>query len=188
MNPPQYEVRQSLGRIIIPSFFHLVILCMVLYLGIWINLYLLKIKVGTDVHIMIILAIDALMIVQLLIVWFRHKGVRYDFFLNRIDIMGEDPKEIYYAQVQYVNMKRDLWDKAFGTATLELSPSFAMPYVRNYPGVYTYLTKLIAYARSMGFAPQAQAYRQGTILAQPVHQVPDGRGYAVSYNHQFYHH
>ncbi len=143
MELSQYSIKPSVGSILVPQFFKLIVLCAIFYGGVWLNFFLLKMAMPLWIAGGVIAALIVLMIAQLLITKSRAGKYHYDFFSNRIEFYGEKLKSILYSEIPQVRLSRTIFDSFSGTGTIVLSKNFKIANVRDYSQIQNYLNQLI---------------------------------------------
>lgn len=134
----QYQTSSNSARIIIPKLLQLLGLGGLFYLGVWLNLYLLKVEAVLVISIISISIIFVLVIIQTVLSLKKTKKT-YLFFRDRLQT---DQQFIYYANIQNMEIKQTFADKLFKTGTLLIYPGFEMKYISNYQQIYDYIQKL----------------------------------------------
>ncbi len=161
MEVAQYSVKPSVSSFLLPQFFKLIGLCAAFYGGIWINFYLLGSQLPLWITILVIIALAGLLTAQLFITKKRANKWHYDFFSNRVEFYGNKLKSILYSNVQYVKVKRSLFERLTGTGTIALSKGFKISHVRNYEEIKNYLNQLIQNFRAYRAQQASARYAAG---------------------------
>lgn len=134
----EYQISSNSARIIVPKLLQLLGLGALFYIGVWLNLFLLKVEAVVLISIISISIILVLVIIQAVLSLKKTKKT-YLFFNDRVQT---DQQFIHYANIQNMEIKQTFADKVFKTATLMISPGFKMRYISNYKQIYDYIRKL----------------------------------------------
>ncbi len=159
----QYQTSSNSARIVIPKFLQLLGLGALFYIGVWINLYLLKVEAVTLISLISISIILVLIIVQT-VLSLRKTKKTYLFFRDRVQT---DQRFIYYANIQNIEIKQTFADKVFKTGTLMIYPGFKMNYISNYQQIYDYIQKLRQMAVSYRVCRTKTPNKSNPILCLP---------------------
>ena len=143
---PQYTLKQSMKRILIPKTFQLIGLGAVFYFAIWLNLYLLAAKDSTKMYVtfgaFVVLIIAV--IVQIILIVLKVNKNKYSFYPNKLEFKGQT---IPYVNITNVSFSRNFLDKIFDTGTIILYPDFKIENVPNLNQVFIYVQKLVQIAK-----------------------------------------
>ncbi len=156
MESPLYVVRQDSNRIIIPELLKLILLAATMYLGIYMNFLILRKQMTFLHHSLIILVLVILIFVQIKISRIKSRNVQYIFYQNRIEAQGDESGAIFLGNVNAVYLKRNFFDRIFGTGTIYIEPGFVIRAVKNTDQIDPYVQRLVELARqSMAYASPA---------------------------------
>ena len=118
---PRYVIRASEVRVLIPEVVKISFLCAVLYAGVWVNAFLLGWEIPLPVNLLILAVILVLLALELIIQYVRTKKTRMEIYLDRAIIYVRQHSEtVLWAQAQPAELKRNIIDKMFSTATIVL--------------------------------------------------------------------
>ncbi len=140
---PQYKAYQKKSRAIIPKTIILIILGAILYLGLLINLTLLKFSAEQEeiVRISSLVAIIFLIVLGIFLSALRSKRP-YLFWQDKITF-GKD--EIFYQNIENTTSKRNIWDKIFSTYKIKLNNKFSIKHISMDVQLEKYLNQLKQY-------------------------------------------
>lgn len=142
---PIYTLPQRKSRAIIPKVFSSLLLSIIFYLGILVNLSLLKLSPDQESKIKLISFIVLLFINLLGLYLAFHQAKPYLFYGNRIK---HNRKEIYYQNILNTAPHQDFSDKIFKTYSLNLGNYFHLRNISQEIQIQNYLQQLIAYAKN----------------------------------------
>ncbi len=129
---------------LIPHFFMLVILSLIFYLGILLNLSLLKLKGSTESTAKTyVLLIIFLLIFLGMILKFAKSKQTYKFFRHKILIGGK--KSVLFINISELAKKRGVLDKMFGTYTLVLTHDAKLEFIPLSIDMESYVNQLVQY-------------------------------------------
>ena len=161
METPLYSAGLSLKRILIPKSLTLFALGILLYLGVFINLIILNIKIPAEWHLYIILGILILIILQAILNYLTFSNFRYHFYYDKIIFVGKKEIIIPYSQIQGLSADQDTFDRFFNTGSIFLSPVHKMMAIQDTNQLYFYLQKLLdSYRQNYAYYAQRQQYPQ----------------------------
>jgi hypothetical protein len=143
---PVYVLQQNKKRALIPKITTQIVLGFIFYLGVLLNISLLKLSASSETVIKLVALILLLLIVIVgIFLAFHQTSVPYRFYRNRIKLYK---KEVLYVNIINTNPKIDFWDKLFKTYSIKISKD---RYIRNIPQtvqISNYLQQLINYVRN----------------------------------------
>jgi len=142
MEVPEYIIKPSLKRLLVPQFLRLILLCALFYLGVFINLKLLDKKVPLWFDIALITFLLLLAIAQIFITKKKASNWRYEFYSNRIEYFGDRLSSVLYSDIPEIKLKRNVFDLISNTSTIVLG-KFKMNYVSNYDEIAKYINNII---------------------------------------------
>jgi hypothetical protein len=145
---PQYIIRPSMQRILIPQIIITTVLAFVFYVGIAINVALLRISIPGSVRWLIIAILALLVIIQGLLSYVQTAKVQYAVYSNRIQIEGPKPVYLMFNAVQDVQEKRNFFDNIFHTGTLILEPGMKLAAIPNFEQMSAYIKQMMQYSRT----------------------------------------
>jgi hypothetical protein len=142
---PLYVLPQVKKRIIIPKTIVLILLGVVFYLGILLNVSLLKINSTQESYTKIISIIIVLSIVVLgVYINIHNSNKKYIFYKDRL-VKGK--KSISYNEIKNITPKISLLDKIFKTYHIELNKKFSLSNITQEVPLQNYLQQLIDYTK-----------------------------------------
>ncbi|MBT3814368.1 hypothetical protein HOE37_04500 [Candidatus Woesearchaeota archaeon] len=143
---PLYVLQQNKKRALIPKITTQVVLGAIFYLGVLLNISLLKLSASSETVIKLVALILLLLIVIVgIFLAFHQANLPYRFYRNRIKLYK---KEVLYVNIINTNPKIDFWDKFFKTYSIKIAKD---KYIRNIPQtvqISNYLQQLINYAKN----------------------------------------
>jgi len=145
---PQYAIKQSMKRVLVPSLFRLAILSSVFYVAILININLavkyriMTFEINTLGYLGIALSLVFLMILEILIIYKKTDKMIYKFYTNRIEY-GEKPVVVYYTQILSPEIRQDrFFDRVFNTASIRLADNAKIDKIETFNQVFMYIQQL----------------------------------------------
>ena len=148
MDFPQYTIREHPLRAALPQFFKLAFLCTLFYVGILINLYLLRISMPSYVTILIWVILGIMILLQVILTYVRTSKKSYLVFSNRIETPKQQP--LLFANIASSKIKKGFFDGFFSTGSIIFEPKFAIKNIKSPEEIHAYLSKLINYSRNYG--------------------------------------
>ena len=143
MDLPLYTIKQSVLRILIPKALKLLGLAIMLYLGVLLNLYMMKKSIPSYINYLIIAVIFILVLIEALLTHNKILKNKYYFFPGRIELRGKEPKTLDFRYITSVSISQNLLDKILRTGTINIEPDFKIGPISNCNQVYAYLQKLV---------------------------------------------
>ena len=137
---PLYIAYQDIRRVLFPKLIQMVALGALFYFGVWLNLYLLRVRSKTLVSIIAITGITILVILELWLVARKIKAHGYLFYPNKMEYKN---KSVFYGNIKNIYMKKDFFDKLLGTGTINLYPYLKIEKVKNSEQIYSYVQRLV---------------------------------------------
>jgi hypothetical protein len=115
---PKYRIRPRPGRFLVDKLFVLIILSALLYLGIYVNYYLLNTKIPSYLNVLFIVGIIFLVIMELLLCYVKYGNYAYEFYDSKIVVDDGKIHEINYSDVHAVHYSSNFLDKEFSTGSI----------------------------------------------------------------------
>ena len=148
--PPIYTLPQNKSRAIIPSAITLIILGIIFYLGVLLNMSLLRLATAEEdiIRILALVLLLFLIILGIFLSWHQSKQ-NYIFYRQFLFIKK---KEVFYANMLLGQPKQDIWDKMFHTYSLSLGRNV---FLRNIPqevNIAGYLQQLVSYSQRSNYS------------------------------------
>ena len=142
---PLYNAYESKRRVLIPKLFSLLFLSFIFYLGVLINISLLKLDAGQETA----LKTGALLLLAALIVigtLFAYRKTRqpYLFYRNRIT---HGKETMYYLNIPYTSSSKNFLDRIFKTYSIQLGKTFLLRCIPETIQLSDYLQQLIEFAK-----------------------------------------
>jgi hypothetical protein len=142
---PVYVLPLDKKRVLIPKIVSLLVLGIIFYLGVLLNINLLKLKATEDTIIQVIALIFVLTII-ILGTFLSYKQAKTEYAFYRNHLTGYK-KDIPYQTIIKVDIKQNILDKAFRTYSLDLG-SGKIEYIPNAIQIQDYVQQLVSYSRS----------------------------------------
>ena len=144
---PTYSFKIKKSKLLIPKITSLILLITIFYLGILLNISLLKFKADTETSI----KSASLMIIGLLILMGIMHNLKiskrsYNFYSDKI-VWGK--KEIKYFEINKIKEHKSISDKIFSTHSLELSQKFKIEHIPNSVNLKNYIQQMINYSKNL---------------------------------------
>ena len=145
LQEPLYVLKQKKSRAIIPRILSLIVLSVIFYLGILLNISLLRLtaieetylKTGTLIFLILIIIIG-------LFLAFRRAATPYLFYKEEIKF-GKG--FLNYQQITSTAPRQNLVDKIFKTYSLNLDGKFEISHIPKEVDIKGYIEQMIAYSR-----------------------------------------
>lgn len=147
LEAPLYVLKPDKTRILVPNTIKLAILCIVFYLGVLLNVSLLKISIPNYINILIIVVLLLLIVIESILSLVKLSRIQYRFFPNRMQVIGPRPQYIDFSHVVSVTSKQNFFDKLFGTGTIILG-TYRMKSITNLAPNLDYIQKLVQSSRA----------------------------------------
>jgi len=144
-----YTLKPNKKRAVIPRTITLFLLCVLFYLGIQLNFYLLEIEIPDYTAILIMTTILLLFALESVLNYSKIARLTYSFFDDKIAIQNKESESLFYYNIRNIAVKRNLADKLFDTAELILSPNFSIKFINNYPQLYNWVQQLVERSKKM---------------------------------------
>jgi len=143
---PQYVFKSKAMKILLPKVLTLIILAALFYVGILVNIGLLKLDGETET----IVKSSGLLIMALLVIVGALLNVKkaktpYKYFPQQIT---HGKSKISYADIPSVEKKQSIMDKIFGTYTLKLSKKFSIEGIPKDVDLKSYTDQMVSYNKS----------------------------------------
>lgn len=144
--PALYILSQKKKRSIIPNLFSFLFLGIIFYLGVLLNLSLLKLTASAEKNIKLAsLILLAVVVVFGLLLNFRKSKQKYFFYQDKITFQK---KEIRLSEITDIKPEQNFLDRLFKTYSLALNTKFTIKNIPQETRLQEYIQKLIIYARS----------------------------------------
>jgi hypothetical protein len=144
---PIYQLAKKKSRILIPHFVTLILLSIIFYLGILLNLSLLKLKGSTESTLKTYVLLGIFLLVFLgMIITFAKSKHPYAFYQDKIVLHKK--KQILFTSINEISTKRGILDKIFGTYTLILSHDIKLQYISTSINIENYVRQLVTYNKN----------------------------------------
>jgi len=138
-----YTLKPNKKRIIIPRTLEAFCLCIIFYLGIQLNLYLLQISISFYVDFLIVSILIILCGLDFFLNYSKTARLTYSFFDDKLSIENKGSESLFYQYVDNLTIKRNFVDKLFGTATIVLTPEFSIKFINDYSPLYDWIRQLV---------------------------------------------
>lgn len=145
---PEYIIRPSIGRILVPKVLITLVLAIIFYFGILLNVMLLEIQMPAMVTTLILSVMFLLVIIQGLLSYLQTAKIQYFVFRNRIQSNEIKAQYIMFNAVQSIKDNTNIFDKMFGTGTLVLEPGVTLTGIPNFQQTSAYIRQMIQYSRA----------------------------------------
>ncbi len=144
-----YTLKPNKKRAIIPRTIILFLLCVLFYLGIQLNLYLLELEIADYIAILIMLTLFLLFALESLLNYSKIARITYYFFDDKITLQDKESKSLFYYNINNITIKRNLIDRLFNTATIVLAPGFSIKFINHYSQLHNWINQLVERAKKM---------------------------------------
>lgn len=115
---PKYRIRPKPERFLVDKILILLGLGILLYLGIYINYYLLVQTIPEYFNWIFIIGIILLCITELIVCYIRYSNYTYTFYDERIVISNYKTTEIPYSEIKNVSYANNIIDKWIKTGSI----------------------------------------------------------------------
>ena len=139
-----YKLAQKKSRVIIPHFLTLIILSALFYVGILINLSLLKLK-GSQESTITTVALFVITLLILLGTLLKYTKVKRNYLFLAHKIIISKKKSVVYNNILGLTKKRGILDKIFGTYTLVLTHDAKLENIPVAIDIENYVLQLIEF-------------------------------------------
>ena len=145
---PEYVIRPNVTRVLIPQIIITSVLAVVFYLGILLNINLLRIFIPPTINVLIISVLALLVAIQALLSYLQTSKTQYSVYKNRIQIEGPKQQYIMFNTVQGINTSKNVFDSMLNTGTLIIEPKIKIQAIPDFDRNFAYLNQMIQYART----------------------------------------
>jgi hypothetical protein len=144
---PEYIIRPSILRVVVPQIFITSFLGFIFYIGIALNVALLGVRIPNTIRLLIAAVLGLLVVIQALLSYLQTAKTQYAIYRNRVQIEGAKQGYVMFSTIQEVKQKRNFFDKLFNTASLVFVPGLELPAVSNYDQLNAYVQQMMQYSR-----------------------------------------
>jgi|GEM_PF-6649890 len=148
MDFPQYTIREHPLRAALPQFFKLAFLCTIFYVGILMNLYLLRIETSKYITILIWVMLGIIILLQVILTYVRASKITYLVFQNRIESPSTKQTPIFYPNIASSKIKKGFFDTFFSTGTIVFEPKFTIKNIKTPEEIHNYINQMISYSKN----------------------------------------
>jgi hypothetical protein len=142
---PKYRIRPVPGRFLVNRLLVLIGLGILLYLGIFVNYYLLSTSIPEFWNWFIIIGIILLIILELIVCYVRYGNYVYEFYEERVVINDSKTRSITYNDIKQLSYTITFLDKWFKTGSLVLElkdgKKIKLQYLENPNQAYVLMQK-----------------------------------------------
>ena len=117
---PKYRIRPRPERFLVDKLLILIGLGILLYLGIFVNYFLLDSHIPLYLNILFIIGIVLLIILELILCYIKYGNYAYEFYENKLVIDDGKVHEILYSDVHAMHYSSNFLDKEFSTGSIIL--------------------------------------------------------------------
>ena len=139
---PEYSLQPNLPRMLLPRCLQTLLLLVIFGAALVINLNLLGLELNFLVYAITIIVVVILFFLDIILYYTRVKLTSYNFYPSVIEIKGKKSKQANLGGVERIDLRRNVFDKPFSTATIVLGKDFKLKGVVNYQRVYEYSRQL----------------------------------------------
>ncbi len=118
---PKYKTRPKPERFLIDKVFILFGLSILLYLGIYLNYYLLDAVLPSYLNLVFIIGIVLLCVLELILCYVKYSNYTYSFYDAKLIIIKHNTIEISYSQIKSLSYVNNFIDKRFKTGSIVLN-------------------------------------------------------------------
>ena len=146
MSVLQYTLKPSLKRVIWPHFIKVLFIYALFFIAIILNLRLLNFSISYLYYGIIILFVIILLVADIILTSAKTKKIVYEFYLDSIKLIEKKETVIPIAEIQSVDVKRNIFDKIFRTATIVIQHEFKIKHIDDYDQIVSYVNQLRDYS------------------------------------------
>jgi hypothetical protein len=117
---PRYRVRPSPGRFLFDKLLVLFGLGILLYLGIYVNYYLLSSSIPKFLNWLFITGIILLVALELILCYLKYGNYVYEFYDEKLRLNYSRVRELSYSTIASILYSVNAFDKLFKTGTITL--------------------------------------------------------------------
>ena len=144
---PKYIVRPKPNRFLIDKVLILLLLGGLLYLGVFVNYYLLDTNIPTYWNIIIVVGIVIILALELILCYLKYSNYSYEFHEEYIKIADAKSKTINYHDILTVEYSANIIDKKLNIATIILKlkdgSNVKLKYLDNPNQAFTWIQKML---------------------------------------------
>ncbi len=145
---PKYKTKPKPERFLITHVFLLVFLGCLLYLGIYINYWLLQSGVPVLLNWIYVVSIVLILIMDAILCFVKYANYEYVFYTDKLRINANKQKIIYFADIKKYSFEENFLDKKLKTGSIILilrdNKMIKVKNVVNANQIYFYLQKAIS--------------------------------------------
>lgn len=143
MELPIYTTKSNVFAVLMPKFLKVLGLALLLYAGIWLNLFIMDITLPDNINYLIIAIIIVLVLIETLLTYNTAANSKYYFFPGRIEFRGKKPAGMDFRYATSISVSRNFIDNLLNTGSINIEPDFKIKSIPNCDKVYAYLQQLI---------------------------------------------
>ena len=117
---PKYSIRPRAERFLIDKILILFGLGILLYIGIYVNYYLLGRDIPVSLNIIFITSIVLLCIIELILCYLKYSNYNYTFYDTKVIINKNKKTEINYSEIKQISYATNFIDKRIKTGSIIL--------------------------------------------------------------------
>ena len=146
MELPQYTLKPSINRLVVPWVFKLLGLSAIFYFGIYFNVKIVfKYDIPSLVNLLIFLVLVVMIVVQLILYHVKFGKYAYKFYSNKIDYEAKKTVTFLFNDFSQAELKQNIFDKMFNTGRIVLSKDFTVGPISGALQIKNYLERLVQY-------------------------------------------
>jgi len=115
---PKFRIRPSPRRFLFDKLLVLLCLGILLYIGIFVNYYLLNSSIPMIFNMLFMLCIMLLILLELILCYVKYGNYVYDFYDERVRIGLSDVNEVSYNNISSISYVENFFDRWFRTGTI----------------------------------------------------------------------
>jgi len=147
LDVPKYKVRPKPNRFLVDRLLILIGFGILLYIGIYVNYYLLNASLPVFVNWLFIIGILILIALELLSCYIKYGNYVYDFHEQRLFVNFGKIREISYVDIKDISYSSNFIDKWMKTGSVVLNlkngKSVKLKYLDNPNQIYFWMQKII---------------------------------------------
>jgi len=149
---PRITLKPNIARFIVPRALLLTGMCIIFYILLIVNLFLVFEKVELIYAIYSAIFLCIIIILGIIVEYVRANNWSYHFFNDKVEFhkkYGQKHKDILYNEITRVDIERNYFDRLFNTATYVLRPGMKIRFINYTNNMYFYVQKLVERSRKL---------------------------------------
>ncbi len=145
LNIPKYKVRPSPERFLANKLLILIVLGVLLYVGVYVNYYLLSESIPGFLNLIFVVGIIILLVIDSLLCYMQYGRYEYVLYDDRLELNYGKIKKIQYSSISRISYSQGFLDRMLKTGSIVIrlndSRKIQMRYLHNSNQTYFWLQK-----------------------------------------------